>query len=48
MYGRKSEEISRQALHSYMMTFNHPISKEKIVITAPLLEDFKKVIDTSF
>jgi hypothetical protein len=32
-------------LHAYKLTFNHPITGEKITITAPLPEDFMKWSD---
>ncbi len=36
--------ISRQALHAYSVTFNHPITNEVIKIVAPIPEDMKKLI----
>ena len=36
LYGHSSELINRQALHSYKITFNHPISHKRIELTAPL------------
>ena len=36
--------ISRQALHAYSVTFNHPITNEVIKIEAPIPEDMKKLI----
>ncbi len=35
--------INRQALHSYRLTFNHPITNKHIVITADIPEDIKKL-----
>ena len=35
----------RTMLHAYELTFNHPITSEKITITAPLPEDFMKWSD---
>ena len=36
--------ISRQALHCYNITFNHPITNEKINIVSPLPNDMKNLI----
>lgn len=36
--------ISRQALHSYMISFIHPISGERITLKAPIPEDMQKVL----
>jgi len=45
LYGKKSDEINRQALHAYKINFIHPISKEKIKIQAELLDDIRKLIN---
>ena len=37
--------IKRQALHSYKMEFIHPVSKENIVLTAPLSKDLKSFLN---
>ena len=44
LYGKKSNLISRQALHAYKISFIHPISKEKMNIEIELPEDMKKII----
>lgn len=44
LYGTKSDEINRQALHAYKISFIHPISKKKIKIKTDLPEDMKKLI----
>ncbi len=36
--------IDRQALHSFQISFDHPLSGERITLTAPLHEDMKKVL----
>ena len=36
---RYLERIKRQALHSYRLTFSHPITGESFVLTAPLPDD---------
>lgn len=45
LYGLETNLINRQALHAWRLTFIHPISKEQIVIEAPLTEDIKKVLE---
>ena len=44
LYGNSSNLISRQALHSYKVTFIHPISKEKIAFDIPLPEDMNCIL----
>ena len=44
LYGHPSSLINRQALHSYKVTFIHPISNKKIQLIAPLYDDMKKII----
>ena len=41
LYGNTSDLIDRQALHSYKLTFTHPITKNKMTITAPLPNDMQ-------
>lgn len=41
LYGSPSNLIDRQALHSYRVSFIHPITKEKLVIEAPVPDDMK-------
>lgn len=48
MYGKPSEYISRQALHSWKTVFPHPETEENITVTAPLHEDMKKLINILF
>ena len=45
LYGCASDLISRQALHSYKVSFIHPISLEKMEIIAPLYDDMKFIIN---
>jgi 23S rRNA pseudouridine1911/1915/1917 synthase len=40
LYGNHSDKISRQALHSYKVSFYHPITNEKICITSEPPSDF--------
>lgn len=48
MYGSESEYISRHALHSHILEFPHPKSKELISIKAPLPADMLKLLDSLF
>lgn len=41
LYGSPSNLIDRQALHSYRVSFIHPVTKEKLVIEAPVPDDMK-------
>lgn len=45
MYGTPSRLISRQALHASEIVFLHPITGEKIHVTAPLPTDMQHCID---
>lgn len=45
MYGTDSCLISRQALHSYKISFSHPATKKHIELTCDLPEDMKKVLE---
>ena len=46
LYGHSSEIIKRQALHSNKVSFIHPITHEKISLSAPLFEDMQQIIDS--
>lgn len=39
LYNPTDTTIKRQALHSYRLTFSHPITRESFVLTAPLPDD---------
>lgn len=39
LYGTPSKLINRQALHSHVISFNHPINKINVTYTAPLFSD---------
>ena len=45
LYGKPSTLISRQALHSYMVSFTHPITKKEQCFTCPLPNDMKSLIE---
>ena len=44
MYGEKSEQISRQALHCGEISFVHPVTHEKVVVKAPLPDDMERIM----
>lgn len=50
LYGFKSQKakISRVMLHAHKLYFTHPITKEKLLIKAPLFEDFCEVLEKYF
>ncbi|MBQ9279954.1 MAG: RluA family pseudouridine synthase [Clostridia bacterium] len=43
LYGSPSDFIHRQALHAWKISFPHPITKEKVEITAPIPDDMKLI-----
>lgn len=45
LYGKSSNLINRQALHSYKIEFIHPISKEYIIIETELPNDMESIIN---
>lgn len=45
LYGIPSTLIGRQALHSYKVSFIHPITKKELTIISPLAEDIKGIIE---
>ena len=38
--------ISRQALHSYKLSFSHPVTGEAMEFTAPLPQDMSSLFST--
>lgn len=42
------DKINRQPLHSYRLTFSHPISEKPICLTAPVPEDMKQLFPDFF
>lgn len=44
LYNPDMSQISRQALHSYRLTFRHPITGEAMEFTAPLPDDMTSVL----
>lgn len=45
LYGNTSELINRQALHSYKLTFVHPITQKTLSLEAPIPADMQAVIN---
>lgn len=45
LYGSPSELINRQALHSYKLTFIHPVTKKVLSLEVPLPNDIKNIIN---
>ena len=45
LYYPEMDYIKRQALHSYRLSFRHPITGTKMELTAPLPEDMKNALD---
>lgn len=43
LYNPDYSIIDRQALHSYRLSFSHPITKEPLIFTAPLPTDMQKI-----
>ena len=48
LYGEKSDLINRHALHAYKLCFEHPKSKQKTELYAPLPNDMKEIIEENF
>lgn len=44
LYNPDMESINRQALHSYRLSFTHPITGENMEFTAPLPEDMRRML----
>ncbi len=40
-YGRASRRIGRTALHAWRITFDHPLTGERVTFTAPLPDDMR-------
>ena len=41
----ETDIIARPALHAYSLSFNHPVSNERVSFTAPYPTDFKKALE---
>ncbi len=44
LYGEESKLIKRQALHAWKVSFIHPITHQKITLTADLPQDMRSII----
>ena len=46
LYGKEEpERIPRPALHSYRLTFRHPITAQEMTFTAPVPQDMKRLLE---
>ena len=45
LYGSPSELINRQALHSYKLTFIHPVTKKELILESSLPNDMINIIN---
>lgn len=45
LYGGSLDHIKRQALHSWHLEFSHPVTKENILLKAPLPDDISSLIN---
>lgn len=48
LYGKPSHLINRQALHSYRVTFIHPITKKEQCFTCPIPNDIGILVKSHF
>ena len=48
LYGKESSLISRQALHSYKVSFFHPVLKKNMIVQIDLPNDMKKIKEECF
>ncbi|OFW13620.1 MAG: hypothetical protein A3F70_10905 [Acidobacteria bacterium RIFCSPLOWO2_12_FULL_67_14] len=45
VYGEADERLARQALHAWRVTFPHPVSRETLVLEAPLPPELQTLAD---
>ena len=43
LYGGNTDLITRQALHAWRVSLPHPLTREPLVVEAPLPQDFKRI-----
>ncbi len=49
VYGNTSSfDVKRQLLHAFRLEFEHPITKDKMELVAPIPDDMKELISTQF
>lgn len=46
LYGVETPLIARPALHSYRLTLRHPVTGERLDLTAPLPDDMRRIFPT--
>jgi 23S rRNA pseudouridine1911/1915/1917 synthase len=44
LYGRSAADITRQALHAWRTSFNHPITGNRHTVVAPLPPDIRHIV----
>lgn len=44
LYGYKGKDYERVMLHAYFLYFTHPKSGEKMLVKAPIFEDFERIL----
>ena len=44
LYGKESDLIPRQALHAFSFSLIHPVTKERLLVEAPIPDDINKLI----
>ena len=44
LYGYKGKDYERVMLHSYFLHFKHPRNEQKLIIKAPLYDDFMMIL----
>ncbi|MBI4412005.1 MAG: RluA family pseudouridine synthase, partial [Deltaproteobacteria bacterium] len=45
LYGSPSGAIKRQALHAWRVEFEHPVTRKRMKIEAPIPDDMARLID---
>ena len=45
LYGTKSDDINRQALHAYKVSFIHPITQKNVTYISNLPNDMQNIIN---
>ena len=48
LYGVETPLIARPALHSYKLALRHPVTDERLELTAPLPDDMGRVAEQYF
>ncbi len=48
LYGAPSPHIHRHALHAAALSFRHPVSGEEMQVSAPLPDDFLRLVEACF